>query len=173
MPETAPVSAALRDELRQLFKVMRLIRQHDAYHDTLVPAGLAGLLAEIARSDADSPDCHVKDLAARTGLDASTVSRAVSTLVADGLVERRPDPADKRASVLTLTATGRTALAEKHAWYAGLFSQALGDWSTAELESLLASIRRMSEDLLDCLSAGVAQPRPVPTSDPTHLEAAR
>ena len=173
MPETAPVSAALRDELRQLFRVMRLIRQHDAYHESRVPAGLAGLLAEIARNDPDSPACHVKDLAARTGLDASTVSRAVSSLVADGLVERRTDPADKRASVLTLTAAGRTALAEKHAWYAGLFAQALGDWSTPELESLLGSLRRMSEDLLACLNAGVTPTRPVPTSDSTPLEAAR
>ena len=44
--------------------------------------------------------------------DPSTVSRQVAALVKDGLLERRADPADGRASLLVLTAKADAVLAE-------------------------------------------------------------
>src|SRR5437868_6066116 len=38
--------------------------------------------------------------------DPSTISRQVATLVKDGLIERRADPADGRASLLAVTEKG-------------------------------------------------------------------
>ena len=46
-------------------------------------------------------------LANEMGLTPGTVSARVDRLVADGLVVRAPDPADKRGSLVTLTARGR------------------------------------------------------------------
>ncbi len=46
-------------------------------------------------------------LANEMGLTPGTVSVRVDRLVADGLVGRAPDPADKRGSLVTLTARGR------------------------------------------------------------------
>lgn len=46
-------------------------------------------------------------LANETGLTPGTVSARIDRLVADGLVIRSPDPADKRGSLVTLTDRGR------------------------------------------------------------------
>ena len=51
------------------------------------------------------------DLAARIGLDLSTVSRQIKALEELGFVTRSSDPDDKRASVLAVTAAGRREIA--------------------------------------------------------------
>jgi DNA-binding MarR family transcriptional regulator len=52
---------------------------------------------------------NLKDLAARLGLDASTLSRTVESLVQDGLAERTPSAADRRATVIRLNPKGQAA----------------------------------------------------------------
>lgn len=47
------------------------------------------------------------ELAQRTALDKMQVSRALQRLERDGLVERRPDPADRRNLVVRLRPPGR------------------------------------------------------------------
>jgi DNA-binding MarR family transcriptional regulator len=54
-------------------------------------------------------ELNLKDLAARLGLDTSTLSRTVESLVKDGLVERTPSKEDRRATVIRLNENGRTA----------------------------------------------------------------
>jgi DNA-binding MarR family transcriptional regulator len=49
------------------------------------------------------------ELVAELDLDKSKVMRVVDELEAAGLVERRPDPADRRRHALVVTAAGRTA----------------------------------------------------------------
>ncbi|CCG39629.1 Putative regulatory protein, MarR [Magnetospirillum molischianum DSM 120] len=51
-----------------------------------------------------------KELAASLGLDCSAVVRLLDLLTARGLVERREDPADKRAKTLHLTDEGRSLI---------------------------------------------------------------
>jgi DNA-binding MarR family transcriptional regulator len=53
---------------------------------------------------------RMQDLAARTVLSRSRVSRLVDELVERALVDRQPDPTDGRASFAHLTAAGRAAL---------------------------------------------------------------
>jgi DNA-binding MarR family transcriptional regulator len=54
-------------------------------------------------------ELNLKDLAARLGLDTSTLSRTVESLVQDGLAERTPNPVDRRATVIRLNAKGHAA----------------------------------------------------------------
>src|SRR4051795_4723832 len=51
-----------------------------------------------------------QDLAEALFADPSTISRQVSQLAGRGYVERRPDPADRRASLLALTPLGSSVL---------------------------------------------------------------
>ena len=51
------------------------------------------------------------DLSDAFGMDKGGVSRQVQTLVDLGLVERQPDPEDRRAILLAATADGRERLA--------------------------------------------------------------
>jgi len=52
---------------------------------------------------------NLKDLAARLGLDNSTLSRTIESLVKDGLAERTPSTEDRRATVIQLNKKGRAA----------------------------------------------------------------
>jgi DNA-binding MarR family transcriptional regulator len=54
-------------------------------------------------------ELNLKDLATRLGLDTSTLSRTVESLVQDGLAERTPSTADRRATVIRLNEKGRAA----------------------------------------------------------------
>lgn len=47
-----------------------------------------------------------QSLAATTGLDKSTMVATVDELEGSGLVERRPDPADRRVRLVTVTDSG-------------------------------------------------------------------
>ena len=49
-------------------------------------------------------------LAGATGLDKTTMVVTVDELAAAGLVERRPDPADRRVRLVTVTDAGRATL---------------------------------------------------------------
>lgn len=65
------------------------------------------------------------DLAAAMGVDHSTVSRQVAALVEAGWVVSEPDPSDRRARLLSLTETGRQALAAGMAQRAAVLAPAL------------------------------------------------
>jgi DNA-binding MarR family transcriptional regulator len=54
-------------------------------------------------------ELNLKDLSARLGLDTSTLSRTVESLVKDGLSERTPSALDRRAAVIRLSEKGRAA----------------------------------------------------------------
>lgn len=53
---------------------------------------------------------RMQELASRVVLSRTRVSRLIDELVAAGLVERLPDPADGRASFAAITRQGRVAL---------------------------------------------------------------
>ena len=110
---------------RQLFDLVRtvqMIRRRRTEERPAVPLGMVGALAHIDQLSGGTSACHAKELAEHSGLDPSTVSRAVAALVAHGLVERRADQADKRASLLAITDAGRAALADAQHWYDDLLA---------------------------------------------------
>lgn len=87
---------------------------------------------------------RLSDLAEAVHLDLSTVSRQVTHLVAEGLVQRRPDPADGRASQLMVTPAGEQLLAEKDRERRAWVAQMLADWSPAEQAEFAAYLRRFN-----------------------------
>jgi DNA-binding MarR family transcriptional regulator len=131
-------------ELHDLLKAVRLIKQHRLSSRPGLPAATIGLLIQI---DALSSDCHARELAAHAGLDPSTVSRAVASLVAQGLVERTADPVDGRASLLCVTPAGRAALDEASAWFGNLLDRALAGWTPDERIVLSVTLRRLAHDI--------------------------
>jgi DNA-binding MarR family transcriptional regulator len=75
-----------------------------------LPGGLRSyqVLAEAAQN----LPCSQQALGHRIGIDRSVMTYLVDDLVAAGLVDRQPDPADRRARRVVLTPSGRTRLAE-------------------------------------------------------------
>jgi DNA-binding MarR family transcriptional regulator len=85
------------------------------------------------------------DLAARVGLDQSTVSRQVGALEQLGLLDRSPDPGDRRSSLIALSTEGRHVLDRVRAVARNDYDAALADWSDddrATFVSLLDRFRR-------------------------------
>ncbi|MEU7869365.1 MarR family transcriptional regulator [Dactylosporangium sp. NPDC049140] len=135
---------ALRDGLRDLMKVVRLLKQQHSSEPGALGPGVAGVLGAIERLEGG---CHLKELAAACALDQSTTSRAVSAFVQDGLVRRVADPRDGRASFLELTGEGRDALRRADDRYAALLAAALRDWSPADAELFAGLLRRFATSL--------------------------
>lgn len=71
-------------------------------HSTLAVLELVRLLGEHER--------RLTEIALLRGVDQSVVSRQITELQAKGLVCRRPDPADRRASLVRLTPSGHELL---------------------------------------------------------------
>lgn len=90
------------------------------------------------------PDGHpptVRELAHTLGCDPSNASLVSTKLEQDGLVQRRPHPADRRARVLVLTDQGRSLLARLVAEVA----------AATPLRHLDAAQRRQLSELLDTM----------------------
>ena len=103
-----------------------------------------GLLALLE----DAGPLRASDLVIRLGLDKSTVSRQVSTLVELGLVDRAADPADGRAQVLTPSAEGSARLAEIRDVRRARWETDLSGWpaeDVATLAELLSRLNRLGE----------------------------
>jgi DNA-binding MarR family transcriptional regulator len=83
-------------------------------------------------------------LAASVQADLSTVSRQVAVLVSRGLLERRADQLDGRASLLAVTEAGRAAIAEHERGRQAFFDEVLTGWSTAELRQFAQQMERFT-----------------------------
>jgi DNA-binding MarR family transcriptional regulator len=107
------------------------------------PQGIAGRFAAIAqRFVADGPaeraerarrailaavaeqePATLNQVAAGVGRGAPAVSRSVDALVRAGLIERAPDPANRRRLAMRLTESGRSALAARPTGGSGLLTR--------------------------------------------------
>ncbi|GAA3456427.1 MarR family winged helix-turn-helix transcriptional regulator [Dactylosporangium matsuzakiense] len=147
---------AVRDGVRALMKVVRLLKQQHQHEPGALAPGVVGLLAVIHNHER----LHLKELASACALDQSTTSRAVSTLVQDGLVRRVADPGDGRASFLELTEAGAEAMRRSDDWYTGLLTAALRDWTRADVERFGGLLKRFAESLNTGAARHEAQPEP-------------
>ncbi|MEU4449445.1 MarR family transcriptional regulator [Actinosynnema sp. NPDC050801] len=89
--------------------------------------------------------------------DPSTVSRQVATLVKDGLVERRADPEDGRASVLAVTGAGARLLAERRAQRNAALARLFADWPTQEWGQFIEYFERFVGDYEKALPDFIAE----------------
>ncbi|GHH66782.1 bifunctional helix-turn-helix transcriptional regulator/GNAT family N-acetyltransferase [Promicromonospora soli] len=78
-----------------------------SYLGTGRPLGASRLLFEVGPDGA-----AVRELRERLDLDSGYLTRLLARLADEGLVEVRPDPADRRRRAVTLTAVGLTAYRE-------------------------------------------------------------
>ncbi|MET0765576.1 MAG: MarR family winged helix-turn-helix transcriptional regulator [Blastococcus sp.] len=99
-----------------------------------------GLLALLQ----DTGPLRASDLVARLGLDKSTVSRQVASLVDLGLVVRAPDPDDGRAQVLTPSAEGSARLERIREVRRARWEADLGDWPPSDIATLAELLHRLN-----------------------------
>jgi DNA-binding MarR family transcriptional regulator len=97
--------------------------------------------------------CHdamrLSDLAAKVELDASTVSRQIKQLEDKGIVERTPDPADGRASLVRLSDEGHRIMQAAFRRRFQRIQQVLEPWSQRDRDQLHKLLTRLAADLRD------------------------
>ena|SRR5438034_5420209 len=95
----------------------------------------------------DGGSLRLNDLAERMGVSPPTASRSVDALYELGLVERVPDPRDRRALRIDLTSAGKKLLEQRKAKAELAFAPAVAALSDSEREALSQLLRRMTETL--------------------------
>jgi DNA-binding MarR family transcriptional regulator len=85
-------------------------------------------------------------LAAAVHSDPSTVSRQIAAMVRDGLVERRADPEDGRASVLAPTEAGIEVLEEQRRRLGLALARVVQQWAPEDVDQFLDLLERFVSD---------------------------
>ncbi|HWC11824.1 MAG TPA: MarR family transcriptional regulator [Acidimicrobiales bacterium] len=113
----------------------------------------AGLSLERAaypllRRIGEAETMRTSNVAAALSVDVSTVSRQVKQLELEGLVARQPDPSDRRASVLALTAEGHEALERLRRARQEVLAQVVASWPDEDRAALADLICRLADDMV-------------------------
>jgi DNA-binding MarR family transcriptional regulator len=103
-------------------------------------SGAYGLLIYLR----DHGTARPSDLAGYVGVGKATISRQVKVLEDLGLIERRPDPADKRAHLLALTAEGTRRLDAVRSARLEHFHERLSTWPEEDVRMLATLLARLN-----------------------------
>ena len=141
MTHADPAFVALEREIGLLLRRSRAISARLAreLHPDLDGAAY-GLLALLE----DAGPLRASDLVLRLGLDKSTVSRQVASLVDLGLVDRAADPGDGRAQVLTPSAEGSARLLRIRAARRARWESDLAGWPADDVATLAVLLERLN-----------------------------
>jgi MarR family transcriptional regulator for hemolysin len=82
-------------------------------------------------------------LAEEMGIEGPSLVRLIDLLQAEGLVERREDPTDRRAKTLHITALGESKVAEINRVIGRLRSELLGGISEVQLATTFETLRHI------------------------------
>lgn len=142
----APIKKPPQDSLGFLLSdVARLIRRN--FNRQVQSLGLTQAQWQVLVHLARNQGVRQIDLAETLDMQPISVARLIDRMQAAGWVERRPDPADRRAFNLYLTPRANPILEQM--WEQGALTraQALTNISAADQEQLLRTLVRMRENL--------------------------
>jgi DNA-binding MarR family transcriptional regulator len=145
-PSPGPPSRAVEVETvaKNVLDLLSTFRKSAARLEANARSDMESATRLLLRTVAEQGPMRTTALAASVHSDLSTVSRQTASLVAAGLLERRADPADGRASLLALTPAGQAATAEHDRARAGFYAQVLDGWTPAELRQFGALLARFT-----------------------------
>ncbi|MFK4089737.1 MarR family winged helix-turn-helix transcriptional regulator [Kribbella sp. NPDC020789] len=147
------VPGAERDESAQelmegvsaLIRAVRCIE-----HKQLMPGnGLRRSDASILKLLMRDGEQRGKEIAAKLGVDASVVSRQLTALEADGLVSRRPDPADARVGLVRVSDDGKARLEAMYSAYTKQLRSALADFDDDALGDAAGVLKRLARAITE------------------------
>ncbi|WP_070157706.1 MarR family winged helix-turn-helix transcriptional regulator [Sphingobium phenoxybenzoativorans] len=104
------------------------------------------VIALVAEKDAGITQ---QEICANSRMDKVTVSRAAITLVERGLLDRIPNPADKRSHLLVLSTDGQQLYAAIAPKALELEERIFAEFDEAEIASFTTMLRRIDRIALD------------------------
>jgi DNA-binding MarR family transcriptional regulator len=146
-------TADLNEQLVRLVRTLHLVRTQMGARS---PGGVPWATYTVLFHLANGGPRRAGALADCVHVDPSTVSRQIDQLVRMGLVERRADPQDRRATLVAATEAGtalhRRVRQARERMLAGL----LGDWPARDVDRLTELLTRLNDDLTAGMSDVVA-----------------
>lgn len=141
---TSPQTTRLMESIRLIVRRFSLAERAD-----IACCGMTVAQAATLEALADG-GVRLGELCRRLGIAPSTLSRNVDRLVERGLVEREPDPDDRRALRAELTDEGREAAAAVRRFEADFAREILGRLTDPQrtidaLDELLAAVRSATQ----------------------------
>lgn len=137
-------NAALDNLERELVTLARRLRGlqrrlSDEAHPDLEPAqyALLSYVEELA-------PVRMADLVAALEVDKGPVSRACARLEEQGLLRRAADKSDARATLLTLTATGKRKLTAARKKRHKVIQELLSDWSPTQVKTFANQVAKFN-----------------------------
>jgi DNA-binding MarR family transcriptional regulator len=130
-PQHAPTvpAAVIAAELRRVFgRLKRRLR------DQTDSGGLSGPQVAVLGLLAAAGEATVTTLAREEGMRPQSMGAIVATLIESGFLHGRPDPADGRQTILSLTAQGESWVQAGRA--------ARQDWLTGAIETRLSAAQQ-------------------------------
>jgi DNA-binding MarR family transcriptional regulator len=126
--DIAPLAADLRVAVGQLVRRLR--------SENLFPITQTAVLGRLDRCGAQS----VSDLASAERVRPQSMAQTVGDLEADALVEREPDPGDRRRALVNLTAAGKARIEADRAAREGWLVKALEELPDADRQTVERSV---------------------------------
>lgn len=107
----------------------------------------ARALLYLAQRERDGAEVRARDLISALRVTSAAITKLVDRLVVAGHVDRRPDPRDRRAVVLTVSASTRAELADVYAHVHGPLVTVLDEFTDDELHILTRFSTRLADAL--------------------------
>jgi len=116
---------------------------HRLVTDRLAEVNARGYHVRLLATLEESGPASQADLGRRTGIHFSDIVAALNELAELGLIERAPDPDDRRRNVVTVTTAGRRHLRRLEKQVARIQDELLAPLSPAEREQFADFLRRL------------------------------
>ena len=107
-PSDEPAAASGDEVFEAIHTVMHLFRSEQFRVLRDGPHDLTHMESKVLKFYARNPGTTLRDLAAQSGRDKGQLARLIGSLKERGLLEARPDDADRRNILLQLTPEGRS-----------------------------------------------------------------
>ena len=131
-------------------QVGHLLRRAHQRHTSLFEKGLGDLdltptqFAALVKIG-DRGEVSQNLLGRMTAMDPATIQGVIQRLMGRGLIERRPDPADRRATLLRLTESGASLAREAVARAKTVTQATLEPLPESERETLLFLLKKLAD----------------------------
>lgn len=163
MTNWTPTVGSLIHEIDRLVK-----KRFDRFAET---TGMSRAQWQVLARVAKRQGVNQATLADLVGVEPITICRMVDRLEALGLVERRPDPTDRRARLIHMTEAARPGIERMRGVAQSLFNEALEGISPEEEAILSRLLGRIHANLLAVTGEEPPMPFPMPADDTKAVRA--
>lgn len=150
VPQENPGDALspLADAVRDFF-----LRSHRAIDRIMTAQGASFARTKLLLYTSEFGPVRSADLASAFGLAPRTVTEALDGLERDGLIRRDPDPLDRRAKRISLTAQGQAVVHSTAPLRRQFLEEVFGVLSPAERDQFSAMLAKLNKRMAEITAA--------------------